>query len=226
MFLEGKLARTDLLPSAETCLQTIRLPDGQITAYTDGSSSAGTKDGGAGVIVTRGDPTDFATLHQNHLRGAAFTSSFAEEAAAMQLALEWATTDHPEYSLTICTDSQSLLKTIERRSPMTYHLRSLLNARPGPTSLLWIPGHKGIPGNELADTAAKAAALTTSDPPRPISYASRDPSSAERFPIHHREIRGLRRRMAGSPGPRIAWPLTTERTRSSLRAYELATLHC
>ncbi len=34
------------------------------------------------------------------------------------------------------------------------------------------PGHKGIPGNELADSAAKAAALTTSDPPRPISYAS------------------------------------------------------
>ncbi len=36
----------------------------------------------------------------------AFTLSFAKE-AAMQLALEWATTNHPEYSLTICTDNQS-----------------------------------------------------------------------------------------------------------------------
>ncbi len=35
-----------------------------------------------------------------------------------------------------------------------------------------MPGHKGILGNELADTEAKAAASTTSDPPRPISYAS------------------------------------------------------
>ncbi len=119
--------------------------------------------------MTEADPT---ILHQSHLRGATFTSTFAEEAALMQLALEWATTNHPECTLTICTDSQSLLKAIERRSPVTHHLRSLLNARPGPTSLLWIPGHKGIPGSELADTAAKAAALATSDPPRPISYAS------------------------------------------------------
>ncbi len=60
--------------------------------------------------MTRGDPTDPTIVHQSHLRGAAFTSSFAEEAAAMQLALEWAIANHPEYSLTICTDSQSLLK--------------------------------------------------------------------------------------------------------------------
>ncbi len=90
----------------------------------------------------------------------------------MQLALEWATANHPEHSLKICTDSQSLLKAIECRSPVTHHLRSLLNARPGPKTFLCIPRRKGIPGNVLADTAAKTAATTTSDPPRPISYAS------------------------------------------------------
>ncbi len=113
-------------------LQTIRLLAGQLTGYTDGSKRAGTKDDGAGVIVTCGDPADPTILHRCHLRGAAFTSSFAEEAAAMQIALEWA--NHPEHSLPICTDSQSLLKAIERRSPVTHHIRSLLNARPAPTT--------------------------------------------------------------------------------------------
>ncbi len=126
MFPEGKLAPTVPPPTAETCLQTIHLLAGQLTAYTDGSASAGTKDGGAGVIVTCGDPADPTILHRSHLRS--FTSSYADEAAAMKLALEWATANHPENSLTICTDSQSLLKAIERRSPMTHHLRSLLNA--------------------------------------------------------------------------------------------------
>ncbi len=61
--------------------------DGQLTVYTDGSALAGIKDGGAEVIVTRGDPADPTILHQSHLRGPAFTSALAEEAAAMQLAL-------------------------------------------------------------------------------------------------------------------------------------------
>ncbi len=79
--MEG-VAPTDPPPTAETCLQTIPLLDGQLKVYTDGSASAGTKDSGAGVTVTRGDPAAPTILHQSHLRGAAFTSSFAEEAAA------------------------------------------------------------------------------------------------------------------------------------------------
>ncbi len=121
MFPEGKLASTDPPPTAETCLQTIRLMDGQLTVFTDGSATAGIKGGGARVIVTCGDPADPTILHWSHLRGAAFTSLFAKEAAAMQLALEWATANHPENSLTICTDSQSLRKAIERLPPVTHH---------------------------------------------------------------------------------------------------------
>ncbi len=97
---------------------------------------------------------------------------------------------------------------------------------PGPTTLLWILGHKGIPGNELAGTAAKAAASTTSDPPRSIYYAP---------------ARSLIRKTLIDPPPAnsrtaevyggFSWSKnckapTTEPTRSSLPACEPATLHC
>ncbi len=106
VFSGGKLESTDPLTAAETCLQTIRLLAGHRTAYTDGLATAGTEDGGAGAIVTCANPADPAILHRSHFRGAAFTSSFAEEAVTMQLTLEWATANHTENSLTICTDSR------------------------------------------------------------------------------------------------------------------------
>ncbi len=108
-----------------------------------------------------GDPSGPTSLCRNHLRGAVFTSSVAKEAATMQPALEWATANHPEHSLTVCTDSQSLIKATKRRSPVAHHQRSRLNAQPGPTTRLWVPEHKGTSGNELADTAARTATTTT-----------------------------------------------------------------
>ncbi len=101
MFPEGKLATTNPPPTTETCLQTIRLLADQVTVYTDGLATPGTKDGGA-IIVNGGYPIEPSILHPIYLPSAAFTSSFAEEAAAMQLALEWATANHPN------THSQSV----------------------------------------------------------------------------------------------------------------------
>ncbi len=95
--------------TTETCLQTIRPLAGQLTVYTDGSATAGTRNGGAGVIVTCGYPVDPAILHRSHLRGAAFTSSFAEEAAAMQLTLNW----------TICNPTRLLTQNVHQKSIAT-----------------------------------------------------------------------------------------------------------
>ncbi len=78
-------------PTAETCLQTIRLLAGQLTVFIDASATAGVRDGSAGVIVTCVDPAYPTILHRCHLRGAAF----AEGATDMQLAFEWTTAKHP-----------------------------------------------------------------------------------------------------------------------------------
>ncbi len=85
MFLEDKLALTGPPLAAQTCLQTTRLLDSQLTVYTDGSAMAVTRGGGAGIIVTYGGPVDPTILHWSHLCDAALTSSYAEEAAAIKL---------------------------------------------------------------------------------------------------------------------------------------------
>ncbi len=68
VFPEDKMAPTDPPPTAETCLQTILFLAGQLTVT---------------VIVTYDDPADPTIRHRSYLRGAAFTPSFAEEAAAL-----------------------------------------------------------------------------------------------------------------------------------------------
>ncbi len=83
VFPEDKPAPTDPPPTAKTCLRTICLLAGTLTVYMDGSATAGTKDGGAGVNVTWDDPVDPTIRHRSYLRGAAFISSFAKEAAAL-----------------------------------------------------------------------------------------------------------------------------------------------
>ncbi len=48
----------------------------------------------------------------------------------------------------------------------------MLDKRAGKTTLLWIPGHHGIAGNEEADVCAKQASAIIDGTPRPVSFAA------------------------------------------------------
>ncbi len=79
----------------------------------------------------------------------------------------------------VCTDSQSLLKAIQSGSADTTDLRRMLNKRAGKTTLVWIPGHHGIAGNEEADACAKQAAAITDGAPDQSPMPQPAHSSAE-----------------------------------------------
>ncbi len=76
------------------------------------------------------------------------TSSHEEEKATLLLALDWARTNCPTECISIYSESHPLLKTIQSDAHDTQAIRHRLENREGPTTLIWVPAHKGIPGNE------------------------------------------------------------------------------
>ncbi len=148
----------------------IRHLNGRFILYTNGSATDGTLSGGAGMVVTEEDPANPTTLLKKKQRGTPFTSSNNKEKAAMRMALEWLLPSHAEAA--ICTDNQSLLKAIQSGYADTKDLRRMLYKRTDKTTLLWIPGHHGITGNEEANACAKQAAAITDGAPRPVSFAA------------------------------------------------------
>ena len=56
--------------------------------YSDGSADGGTEKGGAGVVVTIGEPEDPHVVTTMMKKGSILTSSYGEESTAMHMALE------------------------------------------------------------------------------------------------------------------------------------------
>lgn len=128
--------------------------------YTDGYASAGTSYGGAGVVITTGDPSCPTVVDSIETQGALFTCSYEEEKRALEMAIVWIQ-NHPEcvnQTIAIFTDSQSLCMALLGSSPYLDRIRQTINTVNSHLIIQWIPGHCDIPGNELADTTAKSAA--------------------------------------------------------------------
>ena len=156
------------------------------TIYTDGSCSEGTMEGGSAAVITTGSARYPVVLETLQKKGGTLTSSFQEEKEAMGLALNWMK-ENQFTDTVICSDSQSLLRALENLTPDTADLRYTLDNLHGKTYIHWVPSHSKIPGNELADLAAKEATKIEGTPTARFSSAKsvikrliKDPD-----PTHH-----------------------------------------
>ncbi len=91
----------------------------------DSSSTAGTVNDGAAMVVTVGDPANHTALLKKRQCEATFTSSRDEEKTVMRMALGWLLPSHA--AAAICADSESLFKAIQSGSADTPDLSRMLN---------------------------------------------------------------------------------------------------
>jgi len=75
--------------------------------------------------------------------------------------------------MTICSDSQAALKALEAAKVTSSLVAEVIEAVNkvsicNSVRLLWVPGHRGVHGNEIVDSLAKKAASTSFIGPEPV----------------------------------------------------------
>ena len=155
----------------------------EITIYTDGSTDGNQEKGGAGVYIH--DATSSTILEESYPAGR-YCSSYGGECVAMLKALEWLQRN-PTPSL-ICTDSDSLVAALEEnnwkdRDPRLKQIKKIIFDYPHEITLLWIPSHCGIEGNDKADELAKKRGV-------PVAHAiMKSKIKSQSWPITHKAAR-------------------------------------
>ena len=140
--------------------------------YTDGSTSGSQVNGGAGIYIEDANGNE---VYEQCLPAGQLCSSYSGECVAMLHALEWiveqggpesvlSPKDPGERSFLICTDSKSLTSAIDKnnwkdKDPWLKKIKETLQKIEDEITVLWIPSHCDVGGNEKADELAKQGTL-------------------------------------------------------------------
>ncbi len=109
-------------------------------------------------------------IHTSKARGTELTSY--EEKTALLLALGWVRANCPTERISICSDSQSLLKAIQSGALDTQAIRKRIDSREGPPSSSEFQVTRAHQATRPLTNWVKAAANATDTPPRPISFVT------------------------------------------------------
>ena len=140
-------------------LNKIATLDKEIHIYTDGSTDHNQENGGSGVFIER----DGAVLYEESFPAGQLCSSYTGESVALMKALEWIEENANEAEVLICTDSRSLQDALKENSwkdtdPWLKLIKQQIMRTRAQISLLWLPSHCEVEGNERADELAKKGA--------------------------------------------------------------------
>ena len=183
----GITGRADDVDQKRKCsLTASALYQADYTIYTDEFASRGMRNRDAAAVVTRGSPTQPEVVNTVKAKGRTFTSSYEEKEAAKESASSWISTNanHPSTSILFCTDSKSLCEALISSNPPISSIHSCISSISSSIFMQWIPGHSAIPGNDLAEKAAKEATTISTNTILPVSFSFCDnPPAHERVAL-------------------------------------------
>ena len=187
----------------ERALQKIAQFQPDYTVYTDGSTDANQENGGAGIFIH--DNNNQTLLEKSEPAGQ-LCSSYAAEGAAFWHALTWLRNNTPhdadKKSALVCTDSRSLHDALKHASwkNRDYWLLKIQHELPLVNchiTLLWIPSHCDVDGNEKADDLAKTGSeANQSNIPVSMKIRKAKIKGAKWTPSHPRAVNIYKERRA------------------------------
>jgi len=179
----------------------------QITIFTDGSTDHKQENGGAGIYI---EDNRSGERHELIFPAGEWCSSFGAECKAMAEALKWLTANLDD--AVICTDSLSMHSALmsndwRNKTNLIVEIKRRVKEIGKRITLLWIPAHCDLLGNDRADDLAKQGSkMRQDDTPVTFEIAKARINRRKWQPTHTRAMDTYQERRQPRADIEKIWP--------------------